>query len=52
MSGLNDYRKMNPFAAGPLAELNFEALLGELKPGYLRCSTFSFLLLVRLTALF
>lgn len=41
MSGLNDYRKMNPFAAGPLAELNFEVLLGELKPGYQRCSTFA-----------
>ena len=41
MSGLNDYRKMKPFAAGPLAELNFEVLLGELKPGYQRCSTFA-----------
>lgn len=41
MSGLNEYRKMNPFAAGPLAELNFEAMLGELKPGYQSCSTFT-----------
>lgn len=32
---------MNPFAAGPLAEMNFEALLRELQPGYQRCSTFA-----------
>lgn len=41
MSGFNDYRKMNPAIAGPLAEMNFEALLGDLKPDYKRCSTFA-----------
>ena len=41
MPGFNDYRKMNPAIAGPLAEMNFEALLGELKPDYKRCSTFA-----------
>lgn len=41
MANVNDYRKMGPLIAAPLAERNFEVLMEELQPGYKRCSTFA-----------